>query len=126
MSPTPHRKSRALRPRPPHRAVATPLLATAALVFGVACSDGSSPPTSIDREVFVTTYVDLRIAALESDSAALTEAARAEVLSRHGVTADDLLGFAEAHGRDVEFMRDVWNEVEVRMDARRPGSGDEG
>ena len=108
------------------RGPAAPLVVIAALVAPASCGQGAGPSAPIDREVFISTYVDLRAAALESDSAVLTDEARADVLDRHGVTAEDLLGFAEVHGRDVEFMREVWNEVEVRMDARRPGGADEG
>ena len=32
-----------------------------------------------------------------------------------GVTAQDLLDFVDTHGEDVEFMRDLWTEVETRM-----------
>jgi len=87
--------------------------------------DGSASGAPIDRDAFVAAYVDLRIAALEADSSVISEAGRAEVLARHGITADDLLEFAELHGRDVEFMREVWNEVELRLDQRRPGSDGE-
>jgi hypothetical protein len=28
----------------------------------------------------------------------------------------------EVHGRDLDFMREVWNEVEIRLEERRlPG-----
>ena len=85
------------------------------LVLGtLACSGGSAD--SIDREVFIATYVDLRMAALETDSARIGIAERDEILQRHGVSADDMKTFTEVHSGDLDFMRDVWNEVEVRMD----------
>jgi hypothetical protein len=89
-------------------------LASLLLAATVACS-GSAPQT-IDREVFIATYVDLRMAALGTDSARIGAPERDEILQRYGVTADELTAFAEVHADDLDFMRDVWNEVEVRMD----------
>ena len=71
----------------------------------------------MDREVFIQTYVDLRVAALSTETQQLSDEDRAEVLTRGGVTADDLVNFAEVHGRDLDFMRNVWNDVELRMEA---------
>ena len=92
-------------------------------LVGSACSLGPSSGGAggvIDREVFIQTYVDLRVAALETETQLLSDEARTEVLARHGTTAADLMRFAEANGRELEFMRDVWNDVEARMDALRP------
>ncbi len=89
------------------------------MLIASACSAGSADDV-IDREVFVQTYIDLRVAALETETQQLSDEARAEVLTRSGVTADDLKHFAEVHGRDLDFMRDVWNDVESRMDERLP------
>lgn len=88
----------------------------AAAVFGLAACGGDPDRGAIDREVFIDTYVDLRVAALETDSVRLGDGQRAEILARHGVTAEELVHFTEAHSTRLEFMRDVWNEVEVRMD----------
>jgi hypothetical protein len=83
--------------------------------------DGSEATAGggIDRELFITTYVDLRATTIRSDSFAISDADRAAVLARHGVTEEQLLEFPELHGRDVEFMRTVWDEVERRLDAQR-------
>jgi hypothetical protein len=81
---------------------------------------GEPEAETIDRELFIQTYVDLRVAALESDSQLLGDSERVDVLERNGVTAEALVRFAEVHGPDLEFMRDVWNDVELRMDALRP------
>ena len=70
----------------------------------------------MDRETFIATYVELRAAAIVSDDQDLSPEARDRVLATQGVDADDLLDFAEAHGRDIEFMREVWNEVESRLE----------
>ena len=90
----------------------------------VACAD--DPVDTIDREVFIATYVDLRVAALDTDSARIATVERDAVLERHGVTADDLTTFAEVHADDLDFMRDVWNEVEVRMDVDTPAEAESG
>ena len=64
-------------------------------------------------------YVDLRDAALREPRAEISDSARQAVLERHGVTEEELLRFAEVRGTDLVFMRDVWAEVERRMEARR-------
>ena len=68
--------------------------------------------------------MDLRTAAIRTEGRLLDDADRASVLSRHGVTEDQLMAFAQLHGEDVEFMRGVWDEVEGRLDAVRvlPGT----
>ena len=86
-------------------------------LFG--CGDGDDAAT-IDPETFIAAYVDLRADALLNDSQQITDAERDQVLQNHGVTEDELLAFADIHGRDVTFMRDVWDEVEERLDRMRP------
>ena len=80
----------------------------------------------IDREVFIAVYVDLRAAALTTDERELTDEARAEVLSRHSASEADVLNFAEYHARDLAFMREVWDEIEVLLEAQRPMMDDPG
>lgn len=94
-------------------------LAATATVALAACTTAPAEET-IGRDAFVQAYVDLRISALDTSDQVMTDSLRALVLARHGVTAEDLLRFAEVHARDLEFMRDVWNDVEAQMDARRP------
>jgi len=114
---------------PPSRSIDR--LATLPLVFMTAllgCGGGgaSEPATGIDAETFVATYVDLRATALSSGEALISDEERADVLARHGVTEDDLTTFVEARGEDVEVMRDIWDEVERRLDVQRmtPDSGE--
>jgi hypothetical protein len=102
------------RSRPRIRSVAS-LLAHVGVALTVAAC-GADTAETIDREAFIETYVDLRLAALDSDSLRLSAEDREEVLGRHGVTAADLETFAEVHATDLDFMRDVWTEVEVRLD----------
>lgn len=104
------------------RALFAPLLAVAFFVLPTAGCGPDSANATIERERFIQTYVDLRVAALETDSQRIAEGARGEVLARNGVTEQDLVHFAEVHAAELEFMRDVWNEVELRMDALSPDS----
>jgi len=96
-------------------------LALGLALAAAACGADASTPTAggIDRETFITTYVDLRAATIRGDSFAISDAQRAAILSRHAVTEADLLGFVELHGGDVTFMGSVWDEVEARLDAQR-------
>jgi hypothetical protein len=92
------------------------------------CGGGRTPEvtTSMASETFIATYVDLRATALSSGESLISDDERSEVLARHGVTEEDLTRFLETHGEDVELMRDVWDEVERRLDVQRlaPDSGD--
>lgn len=106
----------------------------AALLFAglvlTACGGvfGGEEPETVDRSAFIATYVDLRIAALRTDGT-LDPTRRQAILSEHGVTEEELLEFAEIHGRDPAFMRDLWSDVEQKLDSARmaggvgPGSG---
>ncbi|MDX1647784.1 MAG: hypothetical protein R3304_11625 [Longimicrobiales bacterium] len=89
-------------------------LMAAMTVLG-ACGS-STPDDVIDRETFIDAYVELRVAALDTDSQRVAAADREAILQRLGVTEDDLLRFAEVHGGELEYMREVWNEVELRLD----------
>ena len=89
-------------------------------IFAAGCSDGSdSGPLSneptIDREVFIRTYVILRQTALSNPSGDVTAADRDRILGGEGITAEELEAFARVHGPDATYMRDVWDEVERRL-----------
>jgi hypothetical protein len=100
-------------------AVASFVVATAI----AACDTGPAGQT-IHRDVFIDTYVDLRLAALAAEEFVITPEQRLEILSRRGVDEERLLGFADVHGADVDFMNEVWAEVERRLDERRPSEAD--
>lgn len=101
-----------------------PLLAALLLWIPAAgCGQGgeapeTAAPGTVERELFVAAYVDLREAAL-LHGGELPDSLRAAVLARHGVTGDDLLRFAEVHGDEVRYMDEVWSEIEARLEARR-------
>ncbi len=91
--------------------------ATAFLLALASCGGDTSTVASdvIDRETFIATYLDLRLAATAQPDFRVTSEQRAEVLARHGVDAEELIRFADVHGRDLEFMNEVWSEVETRF-----------
>jgi len=87
------------------------------LLLVAGCGDGAARRKAPDRDTFIATYVDLRREALTSPSGVVGPERRDEILSRHGVTEEDLLSFVDAHGRDVAYMAGLWGEVEQRMQA---------
>jgi hypothetical protein len=99
------------------RAVALVALTSLAAACGEPTPPGGEP---IDREVFIETYVELRLAALAAEDFVVPPEEREEILARHGVDQEGLLRFAEVHGQDVDFMNEVWAEVERLIEERRP------
>ena len=91
-------------------------LATLATLATLGGCGSSGPPDVIDRETFVDAYVGLRVAALDTDSGRVSVSDREAILSDLGIAEQDLLEFVEVHAGDLEFMREVWNEVELRLD----------
>lgn len=96
-----------------------PVLSLVLLLVAGACGiDEDAPPRNretISRETFVATFVELRRSALESETGRITDEERERILSGHGITEDDLVTFVEVHGGRIDFMRDVWTEVEARL-----------
>ena len=86
------------------------------VVAALGACGSSTPDGVIDRETFIDAYVELRVAALDTDSQRVAAADREAILQRLGVTEDELLRFAEVHGGELDYMREVWNEVELRLD----------
>jgi hypothetical protein len=74
-------------------------------------------PGVIDRETFIGAYVDLRTQTLEGAEVSLPQEERDRILAAHGIDADDLMGFVDAYGRDLDFIAEVWNEIEQRLDS---------
>ena len=97
-------------------------VAAMALALAVAsCGSDTAQPVPdavIDRTTFVETYVDLRWAAVHTPDFRITPEAREEILARHGVAPEDLVRFAEVHGRNLDRMNEVWAEVETLLQAR--------
>lgn len=114
---------------PLHTPRAPTLLFMGLAVSLSACfSDAAGPRGNdiIDRAIFIAVYVDLRAAALVTDDRELTDAARSEVLTRHSASEAEVLDFAEYHSRDLPFMREVWDEIELLLESQRPMMDDLG
>ncbi|MDE2763841.1 MAG: hypothetical protein OXQ94_14545 [Gemmatimonadota bacterium] len=77
-------------------------------------------PDTIGRETFIETYVALRVAELTDQGDEMISAeTRERVLREQGVTEEELIGFADVHGGDLDFMKELWKEVGKRMEALR-------
>ena len=79
-----------------------------------------APPETISREAFIEAYVALRVAELtEPGDEMISAEARERVLAEQSVTEEELFGFVEVYGGDVDFMKEVWRDAEKRMEALR-------
>jgi hypothetical protein len=98
------------------------ILAATVLVLSSSCASDdpeSSGADVISREAFVEAYVELRVEALKSDDQEISLEERNRILAGLGLTEEDLLQFVDRRGRDVQFMRRVWEEVDSIMTSRR-------
>lgn len=91
-------------------------IAVASVTLALASCGGDALPETIERDTFVQAYANLRIAAVETDSGRIAFTVRDSILDAFGVTEEDLMIFADVHAEELEFMRDVWNDVELLMD----------
>ena len=101
-------------------------MATVGLLLGslllalapVAC-DGGIPSwereRTIPKETFIQTMVELRLEAARTMDHRITPGQRDRILDEMGVTDQELIRFAEAHGGNVPFMHEVWLEVDRRL-----------
>ena len=96
------------------------LASLVAMTLSWSCGGGATdvPEDAVAREQFIGAYLDLRIAALSSGATTLVDEIRDSVLAINDVTEQDLLDFVDSHGEDVEFMRNLWTEVESRLTER--------
>lgn len=85
------------------------------LMLVVSCTSGGPGGASEDviaRQTFMDVYVQLRIAALKDPTEDLPLEERDRILQEAGVTEDDLIRFIEVRGAEVQFMRQLWEEVD--------------
>jgi len=92
-----------------------------------ACSDNAPALAldTVDREIFIAVYVDLRRVALRKTSRKPNATERDSVLALHEVVEEDLRIFLEVYHTDEEYMRDLWNEVEARISLMLEMAGEE-
>ena len=81
------------------------------------CGGGATdvPEDTAGREAFIGAYLDLRTTALSSETTEFGDEVRDSILAAYDVTAQDLLDFIDTHGEDIEFMHDLWAELEARL-----------
>lgn len=111
-------------------AFSTTLAVVATTACGSADSEFAAP---VDVDTYVTAMAELsdleRFPPPGSDEAARAEradSARRDILERHGVTADELLAFAEAAGAQPHRMVEIMDrivEVSDSLARRRTGAG---
>jgi hypothetical protein len=97
--------------------------AIAILVLALTGCTGRTPQAPagvIDREAFITTFVELRDAAMRQPLKVLTDEERTRILAAHGVTEDQLVAFADAWGGDPAAMAAIWDDVRARMQPIAP------
>lgn len=70
----------------------------------------------MNRDAFVDVYVALEFA---SETGVASPSERERILAEHETTEDALLEFADVHGSDPALMKDVWDEVERRLQEER-------
>jgi len=98
-------------------------LCAAPLLAG--CGDSSGELDGIiTREEFVQAYSELRVNALRTEGGKIALEERDRILAELNLTPEDLIDFVEVHGRDIPFMREVWEEVENNLETRRNAASD--
>jgi len=96
------------------------LLTLCAIPLLAGCRDsGEEIEGVITREQFVQAYCELRVSALRSEDAEIVLEERERILAELGLTPEDLIEFVEAHGRDIPFMQEVWEEVAHNLEIQR-------
>lgn len=90
-----------------------------AVIIASACAPGPSevaiPADLLDRDAFIEALLELRMGALDNAAWKMRVSERDSILSARGLTAEDIEEFVEFHGRDVMFMKDLWEDVDGRL-----------
>ena len=101
------------------------LLTLCAVPLLAGCGDsGEELDGIITREQFVQAYSELRVSALWSEGEDIVPEERDRILAESGLTPEDLIEFVEAHGRDMDYMQTVWEEVDHNLETRRNAASD--
>jgi len=93
-----------------------------AILIASSCSprepDGEESSV-ISREAFIQAYVKLREGALKAPGQEMSLEERDRILADLGLVDQDLLDFVEVRGRDIQFMRRVWEEIDSLITVMR-------
>ena len=91
-----------------------------ALTVWWSCTDAATVVLegTAEREVFIETYVDLRAKAMAAGTTEIEAGVRDSILAVYGVTGEGLVEFIDIHGEDVQFMGDLWSEIEELLTER--------
>lgn len=101
------------------------LLTLCAVPLLAGCRDsGEEIEGVVTREQFVQAFSNLRVSALRSEGGEIVMEERDRILAELGLTPEDLIEFVEAHGRDIPFMQEVWEEVDHNLEIRRNAASD--
>ena len=101
------------------------LLTLCAVPLLAGCRDsGEEIEGVITREQFVQAYSELRVSALRTEGGNIVLEERDRILAELSLTSEDLFAFVEAHGRDISFMLQVWEEVDHNLETRRNAAAD--
>ena len=91
-----------------------------ALTVCSSCSGDATdvPEDTVAREVFIGAYLDLRVAVLSSGTTEIGGDVRDSILAVYGVTGEELLEFIDTYGENVEFISDLWTEIDGQLTER--------
>jgi len=91
-----------------------PAAAFATLALAAACR---REPAGLDPDVYVEAMARLSYADIVLFERARVDSARAAILSDLGVTAAELVAFADRNGDDIARMQAVWGRIRDRVDS---------
>jgi hypothetical protein len=84
-----------------------------------ACGGEGDPATRaldvIERETFVDTYVQLRMASFDNTPRIITDGEKDRILAGQQVTEEELRNFLTVHGSDIPYVRDLWADIEAQI-----------
>jgi hypothetical protein len=82
---------------------------------GLTTPRSATAPDVIDAETFASVYIELRRAQEQAGSPEAFATIKRELFERYGIEEEMLIRFAETHGRDIDFIIDLWNALEKRL-----------
>ena len=96
------------------------IVSIVAITLCWSCSGGTTdiPEGTVGREAFISVYVDLRARALSLGETETGLDVRDSILAAYGVTGEELVEFVDTHGERVEFMSEIWSEIEGLLSER--------